>query len=103
MAKLPYTPNGRIKDALRKLFLRSRERHTVLKRTNYCCEKCGIKQTKAGKDEKFWVKVNVHHNDGIDWDDIIMYIRKQLLVDPEKMTALCEECHGKEHDIDFEG
>jgi len=45
--KLPYTPNSRIKSALRQLWLRSRERAKRLKEDKYTCQKCGKKQSRA--------------------------------------------------------
>lgn len=92
--RLPYTPNNKIKAALRQLFLRSRERAAAIKRDGYSCQICGIKQSKAKGRE---VKVEVHHINEIEWHDIYEYIRKTLLVDPEDMETLCKDCHVKEH------
>jgi predicted HNH restriction endonuclease len=92
--KLPHTPNSKIKNTLRKLFLTSREHSAVLKRDGYCCCKCGIKQSKAKGRE---VKIEVHHRDGItNWDEMYTAIRKYLLIDPDGMETLCKECHKEE-------
>jgi len=93
--RLEYTPNSQIKSALRRLFLRSRERASRLKMDGYTCQVCGAKQSKARGKE---IKVEVHHVENINWLDIIAYIRKTLLVDPEKMTTRCIPCHKKEHE-----
>ena len=92
--RLEYTPNSQIKSALRRLFLRSRERASRLKMDGYTCQRCGVKQSRK---KGAAVKVEVHHVENINWLDIIAYIRKTLLVDPEKMTTRCIPCHKKEH------
>ncbi len=95
--KLTYTPNTRIRSALRQLFLRSRERAACLKASGNCCEACGVKASKAKGRE---VSVYVHHKDGIcNWEEIFEVIRKNLLCPPEQMQALCKECHEKEHEV----
>ena len=89
--KLPYTPNSRIKSALRQLWLRSRERAAAIKRDEYRCQRCGGKQSKA-KGREF--KVEVHHKEGVEnWQELYNSIRKNLLVDPEHLETLCKECH----------
>ena len=90
--KLPYTPNSQIRSALRRLFLRSRERGNVIKKAKYTCCKCQSKQSKAKGRE---VKVQVHHRSGINWDGLFDDIRKRLL-DESDMEVLCEDCHDKE-------
>jgi len=90
--KLPYTPNSKIRSALRQVFLRSRERAKTLKDNKYCCERCGIKQSKA---KGRVVKVEVHHKSGINWDGIFDFVRERIL-DQKDMEVLCEECHEKE-------
>ena len=77
------------------LFLRSRERGRRLKDDKYTCQVCGVKQSRKKGAE---VKVEVHHTEEIDWANIISYIRKTLLVDPEEMTTRCVPCHKKEHE-----
>jgi len=90
--KLPYTPNSRIKSALRNLWLRSRERASALKRDKYTCQICGRKQTRATDKER--VLVEVHHRDNIDnWNEIVEIIRAKLLCDPELLQTLCIDCH----------
>ena len=95
--KLPYTPNGRIKSALRQLWLRSRERAKRLKLDNYTCQRCGGKQSKA-KGREF--KVEVHHKRGVcNWDAIYEVIRQYLLCDAEHLETLCKDCHKKEGEM----
>lgn len=94
MKKLPHTPNNQIKSALRQLSLRSRERAATVKRDNNTCQKCGVKGSKAKGKE---VKTTVHHINGVKWTKIIEFIRKELLVNPDKMIVLCEDCHKEGH------
>lgn len=92
MKKLPYTPNSRIRSALRMLFLRSRERAAALKRDKYTC-KCGAKQSRAKGKE---VYVEIHHLEGIcNWEALFEAVRKYLLCDPKYLITLCEKCHKK--------
>lgn len=90
--KLPYTPRSRIKSALRQLWLRSRERAAALKRDQYCCQKCGVKQSRAKGKE---VYVEVHHLEGINWDNVCDLIRSVILHNPIRLQTLCRECHLK--------
>jgi hypothetical protein len=87
------TPRYRVKSALRLLWLRSIERSTALKRDCYACLACGAKQSKAKGRE---VPVEVHHLDGIDWDEIIDLIIERLLVDPDRLETRCVPCHKGE-------
>jgi hypothetical protein len=92
--KLPYTPNSRIRQALRVLWLRSRERAEALKNTGRCCSMCGVKASVAkGREVKLWV----HHVDGIDWDGLIDLVRERLLPDPSRLAPVCYGCHDKLH------
>jgi predicted HNH restriction endonuclease len=91
--KLPYTPNSAIRAALRRLFLRSRERASALKRDGYKCRCCTAKQSRAKGKE---VYVEVHHQDGVlNWDLLFQLVREYLLCHPEKLETLCEKCHEK--------
>lgn len=93
--RLPYTPNSKIKNALRQLFLRSRERAARLKADGYCCQVCGIKQSRRKGHE---VYVEVHHKDGVlNWNEVYRVIRKYLLCNPENLETLCEKCHKERH------
>ena len=92
--KKPYTPNSQIKSALHRLFLRSRERAATVKRDDYTCQICKVRQSKARGRE---FKVQCHHINGVEWSDMIRYIRDHLLVDPGEMVTLCKKCHLKEH------
>jgi thymidine kinase len=80
------------------IFLKSRERADALKKTQYCCSKCGIK---ASQKKGAVVKVEVDHVDGIDiWDELITLIEEKLLCigKPDKLQPLCKECHQKKTD-----
>ena len=93
--KLPTTPRSRVTQALRQLWLRSRERAAAIKRENGCCECCGVKQSVA---QGRAVKLEVHHNNGIEWQPLIDYVFRHLLVDPKDLTVMCKPCHDKTHD-----
>jgi len=91
-----FTPKGTIVAALRRMWLRSRERAKALKDAGYCCAKCGVKQSKAKGKE---VAVHVHHKSGIvNWDKMVSEIREHLL-NPDDLEVLCKECHKKEHQV----
>ena len=94
--RLPYTPNSKIKAALRQLWLRSREHSATLKRDGYTCQKCGKKQSRAKGREVF---VEVHHKAGVtNWQEIYDVIRRCLLCDPDEMETLCKDCHKENGD-----
>lgn len=96
--KLPYTPNSQIRSAMRRMFLRSRERASRIKSDKYTCQICGAKQSRANGRE---VKVEVHHTEGVlNWPDLIAAVRAYLLCDPSKLQTLCEECHNAAEDSD---
>lgn len=97
--RMAGTPRSKIRAALRQLWLRSRERSAALKREGYCCERCKVKQSKAKGRE---VDINVHHREGIKWEDTIDYIAKNILCPPEQLEVLCVDCHDKEHQIKLE-
>jgi predicted HNH restriction endonuclease len=86
--------NAQIVAGLRRIWLRSPERAFVLKAEHYTCEECKIKQSKAKGKE---VSVQVHHINGVQWDKIVSYIRKELLIHPDKLTVLCKACHKQIH------
>jgi len=89
--RLPYTPNSRIRAALRQLWLRSRERAAAMKAQGYTCQECGIKQSKAKGKE---IYVEAHHCDGVEnWDALFDAVRKYLLCDPKYIRVLCRDCH----------
>jgi len=90
--RVPYTPTSRIKQALHVLWMRSRERGQALRNTGYTCCYCKRKQSTAKGKE---LKLDVHHLDGIKWDQIIAFIRKELLQDPSRLAPACRECHEK--------
>jgi predicted HNH restriction endonuclease len=92
--KLLTTPRSRVRAALRQLWLRSRERAAALKREGYTCEGCHRKQSKA-KGKEF--ALEVHHLNGVEWEKMIDYVYRHLLVNPIVLEVLCPECHKKEH------
>jgi len=89
-----HTPTSQIKSALRKMWLRSRERAKRLKEDEYTCQRCGRKQSKAKGKELF---VEVHHRDGVKWLEIISFIREHLLCHPQHLETICKDCHKDEH------
>ena len=92
--KEPITPKSQIVSQLRRLWMSSRERSAAMKSTGYCCDACGVKQSKK---KGAVVKLEVHHLDGVlNWDKIVELIREQLLCDVTKLQPLCKECHDKE-------
>ena len=88
----PTTPHSQVKAALRRLWLRSRERAAALKRDNYTCVECGLKQSRAKGKE---VYVEVDHLEGVSWERILEYIYRHLLVSPDKLETVCKEDHAK--------
>ena len=93
MKRSERTPRGRIREALRRLSLRSRERASCLKRDKYTCRRCGAKQSRAKGRE---VSVEAHHTKGILWDVLIDQVYEMLLCHPDDMITLCKDCHHKE-------
>lgn len=94
--KKPITPKSKVKAALRRLWLYSRERSEALKQQSKTCQKCGVVGTMAKDKEQ---KIEVHHIDGIDvWNEILELVYRKLLVPPDKLKCLCPECHKKEHE-----
>jgi len=89
--RVEYTPASKVRNVLRQLFLRSRERARTMKAAGYICQKCGAKQSRAAGRE---VYVECHHVHGIDWDGLIALIRERLL--SGELTVLCKDCHDKE-------
>ena len=89
----PNTPRSKIKNALRRLWMQSRERAAALKSTGYCCADCGVKQSTAKGRE---VKLEVHHQPQIDWTGITQLIVDRILNVPQ--VPLCRDCHKQRHD-----
>jgi hypothetical protein len=98
--RLLTTPKSRVKNALRQVWLRSRERAAAIKREEARCECCGAKQSVAKGRE---VKLEVHHKTGIlNWDAILDAVYKYLLCDPGELQVLCKRCHDEHHSEEFE-
>jgi 5-methylcytosine-specific restriction endonuclease McrA len=95
MKRLPTTPRSRVRAALRRLWLRSRERAAALKRDQYTCQKCGLKQSRAKGREAY---VTVHHLDGVEWEQLIDLVFQRLLIGPERLQTLCEDCHAEKQE-----
>lgn len=89
---LEQSTNTQIRAALRRLFLRSRERGFAIKRDKYTCQRCGKKQSKAKGKE---CKVEVHHKEGVcNWDLLYQGVRAFLLCSPHFLETLCKDCHN---------
>ena len=93
--KSPTTPRSQVRAALRQCWLRSRERAAAEKRDNHTCQVCGKKKSAAKGRE---VAIEIHHLDGVEWNKILDYIYRHLLVHPDKMITLCKECHSETHE-----
>jgi len=94
--KLPVTPNSQIRAALRRLFLRSRERASAMRTGKYTCAKCGVKQSRRKGVEVF---VEVHHKaEGgiLNWEALFAAVREYLLCNPDQLEVLCHGCHAAE-------
>ena len=92
--RMDYTPNSRIVNAIRQLWLRSRERSMAVKLAGNTCMDCGRKGSVAKGRE---VKIQVHHRAGIDWHGIAQMVRDRVLQTPAAYDVLCKECHDKRH------
>lgn len=93
--RLSTTPRSQVRSAIRRMWLRSRERSAALKREGNCCEECGAKASRAKGRE---VKVQVHHHAGIpNWEHVIDVIYRHILCDPKHLEVLCEDCHDRRH------
>jgi predicted HNH restriction endonuclease len=93
--KKPVTPASTIKSALGTIWLRSRERAEAVRLAGNTCQCCNKKGNAAKGRE---VVINVHHLEGAEWDKIIAYIRRVLLVDPSKLAVVCKSCHDELHE-----
>lgn len=92
MRRKPQTPRSQVRSALRQLWLRSRERNATLRRDGYTCQECGVKQSRAKGRE---IYVEVDHLCGIEWENILDYIYRHLLVNPNYLETVCKPCHAE--------
>jgi hypothetical protein len=93
MKKLPITPNTIIKNALRRVWLYSRERRAAIIAQRNTCRECrSIGSVAKGKE----CKIEVHHKVEINWDRVFKVIREEILVAVGLLEVLCKECHKKE-------
>lgn len=91
--KSEWTPRSRIRSAIRKVWLFSRERHAAISRDRYTCCDCHRKASKA-KGKEFFVEV--HHRDGVqNWEKLIDAFYEFVLCHPDLLVTLCKECHDK--------
>ncbi len=86
----PITPKTIIKNAIRRLWMYSREKRAAIKERQNTCKDCN-KIGSVAKGKK--CKIEVHHKNTIDWERIINVIREEILVDTELLEVLCKECH----------
>jgi len=94
LKRKPTTPRSKVRQSLRQLWLRSRERAEALKAESYTCEECKRKQSKAKGREQ---AIEVHHIHGVEWDYLIDEVFRVLLVHPYNLQVLCPDCHKKIH------
>lgn len=93
--KLPHTPSSQIRSALRRMWLRSRERSRALRDSGYRCGCCGRKQSTAKGRE---CTLEVHHKSGdAGLGEIEAFIRAKLLVPATELVPLCPDCHKERH------
>src|SRR3990167_6741638 len=90
--RLETTPRGKVRNAIRQVWLRSRERLKALQREHYTCQVCGKKQSVARGREQ---KVEVHHSAGRigNWEKVIDVVYEEILCDPGDLEVLCPACH----------
>jgi len=91
------TPRGKIRSAIRQLWMKCRERSSAEKDQKYTCQRCGKKKSVAKGRE---VKTEVHHRTPCNWEGVIDIIIDQILMTPEDYEVLCKGCHKKEHEND---
>ncbi len=91
------TPRGKVKEALRRLSLRSRERNAALRRDKYTCQLCGKKKSVAKGRE---VQVEVHHTRGVQWEVLIDIVYEMLLCHPDDLVTMCKKCHDEKTEED---
>ena len=90
------TPRSIIRDAVRQVWLRSRERAAAIKAESNTCEACNVKGHKSKKHPEENVIIEVHHLDGCHIERIVdMFFESGLLCDPSRLQVLCKECHKK--------
>ena len=83
----PYrTKRSFVYAAIRKVWLYSKERQHALKAENHQCEECNSKDN-----------IHVHHKDGTSLKEVVDLIYERLLVHPDRLEVLCEDCHKEAH------
>ncbi len=96
--KVPYTPTSQIRNLLRNMWMRSRERNLAIKNMEGRCCLCSRKQSKAKSRDPLTTTeyLEVHHMDGVNWERILKVIREELLYSGkvDRLAPLCRECHA---------
>ena len=87
--KGPITPKSIIRSAIRRLWLRSRERAECLKLHGTDCMLCGQPHEV------------IHHNKMVDWERIFVVIKEEML--NTNTMPLCKQCHNGVHTVMSEG
>ena len=83
----PYrTKRAAVYAVIRKIWLYSKERQFALKAEGNQCEECNSKEN-----------IHVHHKDGTSLKAIVDLIYEKLLVHPDRLEVLCEDCHNEKH------
>ena len=92
--RLPHTPSSHIRNALRSLTMRCRERQAARKASGYRCSECGAKHSRAAGRP---VTVEAHHTRPPNWERVIRVIREELLQTADAWQPLCSTCHDRKH------
>ena len=84
----------RARSAVRRAWMRSKERGLALKRDGYTCQSCGVKQSAAKGRE---VRVVVHHVDEVRWGGTLQEMAEDMFCDAGRLLTLCVACHKALH------
>lgn len=84
-------PKSSITVLLRRSIAFKAWREAVFERDGYTCQLCGAKQ---GTDKK--INLHPHHLQSVA-------LHRELIFDVSNGQTLCSDCHGKIHNVDFNG
>lgn len=84
-----------ITNVLRRIWSWSPERAAVVKRAKGHCEECGepVAATKKEQEKKGGRRLEIHHLEPVKMTDLAKMIHARLFPGPDKLLALCEQCH----------